>query len=731
MWRATDFSNGRAVALKRFTGALASVDAERVRAEIELLAAHALHGHPNVVEVLGGSADPEPHVVMEYLDGGDLGREIAGAGRLSIERTLDIGIAVANALAAAADAGVIHGDVKPSNVLLSSTGAIKLADFNVARVTGFTGGSVPGSMLVSFAYAAPEVWDGEVTATSDLYALGCVLYECLTGHPPFTGSYATVFRAHIESPPDLTALPADTPPELTALIGELLEKDRSRRPTDPYGVAVRLTDMRTAMTPVETKDLWPAFGPWLIEKPHPVTPWAWLVRHQQSGRVATVELFFGDQSVGDRLRRAVDENHRLVPLGAEVLIETNRLLLRPDQSLGRPTPDGWIFWVAREEIPAPDKPVRLDGPELATAVDRIRRLILAASGVGLALDLSPANLMINEDGRIHVRRPGIAPVAVPEDANALGTLRQTVVPALVPLVARAGTLAQLSDELGRGASTTDVWGTPQTLPAASILGSQAPTIPVTPSSSGATSATATLPGPIVPFRRASVVRSQRRVRTTDQREPRYAATAAGLLLVLGILILGGIAFLLSGGLGGRPTLAPTDFAVGPPASTPSPITTDVAVVPTLTPTTTLAPTATSLPTALPVPTSALTDPPPQPTNPPPATDPPPQPTNPPPQPTEPPPQNWQVDLQVSDTDVANGERVTITATTNQSVSSTPYVIQIFNPDTGFIHWTCGNGTTCGGGARRENITVSYQARVSAADGSNVQALSERRTVTWQ
>ena len=92
--------------------------------------------HPNVVDVLGGGAEPDPHVVMEYLDGGDLGREIVRAGRLSIDRTLEVGTAVANALAAASDAGVIHGDVKPSNVLLGSDGAIKLADFNVARVTG-------------------------------------------------------------------------------------------------------------------------------------------------------------------------------------------------------------------------------------------------------------------------------------------------------------------------------------------------------------------------------------------------------------------------------------------------------------------------------------------------------------------------------------------------------------------------------------------------------------------
>ena len=88
-------------------------------------------------------------------------------------------------------------------------------------------------------------------------------------------------------------------------------------------------------------------------------------------------------------------------------------------------------------------------------------------------------------------------------------------------------------------------------------------------------------------------------------------------------------------------------------------------------------------------------------------------------------------MQVSDTQVSSGERVSIVATSNQSVTGTPYYIQVFNPDTGFIHWSCKGGTSCGGGARRENVTVAYQARISNATGGDPQAQSQRQTVTWQ
>src|SRR4051794_12393942 len=282
VWRAVDLTNGRVVALKRFFRGLVGSDRERMRAEIELLAAHALHDHPNVVQVYGGGAEPEPHVVMEYLDRGDLGRQLVD-GPLSVERTVDIGLAVANALDAADRAGITHGDLKPSNVLLDSDGSIKLADFNVARVAGYSGGSGSSQLLVSFSYAAPEVWEGRVNGASDLYALGCMLYECLTGKPPFVGSYAQVFRAHAELAPDLQQLPPPTPGALRELVGELLEKDAALRPPDAHAVLVRLAAIREGLGTHATGVI-SSIGPWVLEGQHPTAPWSWIARHRQSGK---------------------------------------------------------------------------------------------------------------------------------------------------------------------------------------------------------------------------------------------------------------------------------------------------------------------------------------------------------------------------------------------------------------------------------------------------------------
>jgi hypothetical protein len=94
-------------------------------------------------------------------------------------------------------------------------------------------------------------------------------------------------------------------------------------------------------------------------------------------------------------------------------------------------------------------------------------------------------------------------------------------------------------------------------------------------------------------------------------------------------------------------------------------------------------------------------------------------------------ESWSVAIASSQSTASNGERVSITATSNRSVSGSGFVIQVFNPDTGFVHWTCRSGRTCGGGARRQNVTAPYQARISNVDGGNVQALSGRITVTWQ
>ncbi len=724
VWRAIDTNSGRVVALKRFTGALMTKASEQVRADMELLAAHALRGHPNVVEVYGGGPEPGPHVVMEFMDGGDLRRELTQRGRLTVERTLDVGHAVASALAAASDAGIVHGDIKPSNILLSSDGAIKLGDFNVARVVGYSGGSISGAVL-SFDYAAPEVWEGRSSAKSDLYALGCVLFECLTGRPPFSGSYAEVFRAHLEQAPDLDALPPVAPRGLRALIGQLLAKDPAQRPADAHLVLQRLEAVgKEAVEGAAGAKLPTSIGQWVRQSVHPTTPWAWRARSKSTGQEATIELFFGDASVGEQLRRAVAINDRLTPFGAERLIETNRLLLRPDESFGRPTPPGWIFWVARDEM-QPVGAVALDRAGLGRAVAQLSALQGAAASVRLPLDLSPDKVVVLDDGSVHVRRPGLpGGTGGAATTNALVALHALAAPDLRPLVAGAASLDALA--LAVGAPVT-----------AAPAGFDAPTVyvpggppPLAPDP--VLQRTTVLPRPAPPASAAVAV----------GRRTSGAALVAPLL-VAAIIVVSLLALVAFNNLSNPASPTPPVFggiATDSPDASPTAAiipTSSLVTTPVPTPLPTAAPTPISTPAPTPAPIPTPTDPPlptvqpPQPTEPPQPTNPPPRSTEQPPQPTDDPPQAWQVDISASDDRVSNGERVAIRATSNRTVTSTPYYIQVYNPDTGFIHWSCKIGTSCGGGARRENVTAAYQARISNAAGGDVQAQSQRITVTWE
>jgi hypothetical protein len=443
------------------------------------------------------------------------------------------------------------------------------------------------------------------------------------------------------------------------------------------------------------------------------------------------------------------------------LIDSNRLLLRPGESLGRELPPGWIFWVAREDQQLPVSSGRLGGDEVATAVERLRRIIVAANAAGVALDLSAPNLVVMPGGDIHVRRPGLIGDSPPNEAAALATLRGAAVPGLIPIVARATSLAALSEELARIPADAQAWGTPQTRPAATVAGAEALTMPIqatrlAPASAAAMAQPSDSMARAAPYMPAAVSYAPPPVRPGVQRgriadgdggSRRGAAIAAALLLALGAIVLFAIVYVLAGGLGrgGAPL---SSLLAGLPAqatATPVSVTTSSPAAPSATPmSVTPAPSAALVPTPLatasPAPIVVVVTP-----TPVPAVTPLPQPSatptpavatptpNPPTvAPTQPPPPAaaWHVPLDASDTNVNNGDLVTFTATASESVAGTPYVIQIFNPDTAFIHKSCGSGATCSIGGRRENSSDTYQARVSRSDGSDVQAQSQRVTVTW-
>ena len=234
VWRCTDVLLRREVAVKLLLPALIS-DAEfiaRFRTEARMMAALR---HQGIVQVYDYGEEAEvgsdrlDYLVMEYIEGAPLSQWIKSIGRLGVAETLSVVAQAAQALHVAHSAGIVHRDVKPSNLLVRPDGVIVLVDFGVARsadVTGLTGTNV---VLGTAHYMAPEQATGQpVSAETDIYALGAVAYCCLTGRPPFIGDNPLhVVAQHLQGAPP--ALPAEIPAAVAALVGRALAKDPAAR----------------------------------------------------------------------------------------------------------------------------------------------------------------------------------------------------------------------------------------------------------------------------------------------------------------------------------------------------------------------------------------------------------------------------------------------------------------------------------------------------------------------
>ncbi|GLZ08894.1 hypothetical protein Acsp03_63600 [Actinomadura sp. NBRC 104412] len=170
--------------------------------------------------------------VMEYLKGEDLAKIIrrCPAG-LSIDRVLSVGIQLADALDAAHRRGVVHRDIKPANIMLTAVDRVKVCDFGVARIMEPTAGETGTVGVGTPLYSAPEQFDGRAGAQADLYSLGCVLYELLTGCTPFQGSPVELMYKHKhEVPAPVDSLRTETPSDLNSLVMALLDKAPRKRP---------------------------------------------------------------------------------------------------------------------------------------------------------------------------------------------------------------------------------------------------------------------------------------------------------------------------------------------------------------------------------------------------------------------------------------------------------------------------------------------------------------------
>jgi eukaryotic-like serine/threonine-protein kinase len=185
VYLAHDEELGRPVAVKVLADHLADDEAFRARFLREARLAGQL-SHPNLVRVYdAGEADGRPFIVMEYVPG----RSLADVGRLPVNRVVDLGVQACAGLQHAHDAGLVHRDVKPANLLVRDDGVLKIADFGIARGPESTRHTQVGTLLGTAAYLAPEQIAGaDATAASDVYSLGAVLYELLTGRPPYTFS---------------------------------------------------------------------------------------------------------------------------------------------------------------------------------------------------------------------------------------------------------------------------------------------------------------------------------------------------------------------------------------------------------------------------------------------------------------------------------------------------------------------------------------------------------------
>jgi eukaryotic-like serine/threonine-protein kinase len=190
--------------------------------------------HPNIVTVIDrGDDSGRQYIVFEHVEGENLKELVTRTGRMSPRRALELVIPVADGLAFAHEHGLVHRDVKPQNVLLSSEGEVKVTDFGIARSLDVEHGvTQTGTVLGTSEYLAPEQASGEpVSPATDEYSLGVVLWELLTGEVPFTGeNFVAVALRHVnEPPPRLLDRRPDLPPRLAAAVERALAKDPAHR----------------------------------------------------------------------------------------------------------------------------------------------------------------------------------------------------------------------------------------------------------------------------------------------------------------------------------------------------------------------------------------------------------------------------------------------------------------------------------------------------------------------
>jgi tRNA A-37 threonylcarbamoyl transferase component Bud32 len=295
VYRATHEVVGREVAIKFLIPDLAIDPTNRSRFLREAKAANRID-HEHIIDITdyGETDDGLVYLVMELLEGRALSEEIH-KGPLGVRRAVDIAIQCASALARAHELDVVHRDIKPDNIFLidhpSRRDFAKLLDFGLAQMKGELRLTATGAVFGTPEYMAPEQGRGApLTGLADLYGLGCVLYEMVTGKLPFTGSTPDLILKHMrETAPLLSRAVPDVPPLLDETVKKLLEKDPKRRHRDAYHLLEDLRRVAEQLGPPRAASLPPAVS---------VAP----ASHPPGGRRRDVMMSLPPQGVGPRER---------------------------------------------------------------------------------------------------------------------------------------------------------------------------------------------------------------------------------------------------------------------------------------------------------------------------------------------------------------------------------------------------------------------------------------------
>ncbi|MFO0683434.1 MAG: protein kinase [Sandaracinus sp.] len=382
VYEAEQLALGRRVAIKVLHAHMASDEDIVRRFEREARATTAI-GHPNIVEVVdfGTLESGARYLVLEYLDGRDLGRVLREGGPLSVGRAARLAMQIADGVGAAHAKGIVHRDLKPENAIVLGEGSaaerVKVVDFGISKIRDAAEGAGDartrtGTALGTPYFMAPEQAQGkrDVDHRADVYALGVILFRLLTGHHPFDdASYPMlIVKICTEPAPELTTWRTDLPPELSALVARMLAKDPGQRPSS-------MEEVRAALAPMvgDTR------APMLTDAPGPAATTARVLTHEALAktehssaalRARASQADDEDDDEHQRTLRSVGVDTRGDPMGSG--IGTPMKVAFAAMALAVCALGAWALFVGRDRLtPREDEenaPLPTPGPPIVHAL---------------------------------------------------------------------------------------------------------------------------------------------------------------------------------------------------------------------------------------------------------------------------------------------------------------------------------------------------------------------------